>query len=265
MQYPWLFGSFMPSVIAGVTGVRGIIRVGAGEPVLDAVSAPVAPAVSAPVPVAPAAAAGEAAAPAVPTVVVPVAPAASGTEAVAPAPATTAEPSITAAAAAAPATTTTDASAAPATAAATTTAAAAVTGATATKAPTTTTASALLTSSTSTPSTTTPSTSTPSSTPSIYHPVALDTTPSGGLVEAGETPHPASKKGTKLPPWPRPRAKGGIETVAFVGGGYGGWIGRRNGVLGGLVGGKGEGGERERVMVCEGGVCREEEVGEGVW
>ncbi|OBT70756.1 hypothetical protein VF21_10170 [Pseudogymnoascus sp. 05NY08] len=54
----------------------------------------------------------------------------------------------------------------------------------------------------------TPTTRTPPS-----HPVALDTTPSGGLVEAGETPHPSSKTGTKLPPFPRPRGKGGIETI----------------------------------------------------
>ncbi|KFY28487.1 hypothetical protein V493_02910, partial [Pseudogymnoascus sp. VKM F-4281 (FW-2241)] len=40
MQYPWLFGSFMPSVVAGVTGVRGVIRVGAGEPVVEAVEVP---------------------------------------------------------------------------------------------------------------------------------------------------------------------------------------------------------------------------------
>ncbi|KFX95617.1 hypothetical protein O988_05718, partial [Pseudogymnoascus sp. VKM F-3808] len=35
MQYPWLFASFMPSVVAGVTGVKAIVRVGAGEPVVE--------------------------------------------------------------------------------------------------------------------------------------------------------------------------------------------------------------------------------------
>ncbi|KFZ16577.1 hypothetical protein V502_05018, partial [Pseudogymnoascus sp. VKM F-4520 (FW-2644)] len=172
MQYPWLFGSFMPSVVAGVTGVRGIVRVGAGEPVVPAVTRSVPAAVPAPAPSAEAVApepenGAEKVVPAVATVT-PV----TGVEPVVPAvpavtPVTGAEPSIPAAADAS-----TDAS----------------TDATTTTAPTA--ASPLPTStpaSTSTPVSTATSASTPK------HPVALDTTPSGGLVEAGETPHPAPK------------------------------------------------------------------------
>lgn len=246
MQYPWLFGSFMPSVVAGVTGVRAIVRVGAGEPDVPAVtkSVPVAPVESGTETVEPEQGDGaEKVVPPVPAVVP-----GTGAEKVVPAvsavaPVTGAEPSIPAAA---------DASTDTSTDASTGATTDVTTDATTTTAPTTTDAPP-----TSTPTSTATSSSTPSL-PTPYHPVALDTTPSGGLVEAGETPHPAPKAGTRLPPWPRPRAKGGIETVCFVGGGYGAWIGGRNGYKG-LVGGG------ERVLVCEGGGCREVDEVEGVW
>ncbi|KFY78521.1 hypothetical protein V499_02344, partial [Pseudogymnoascus sp. VKM F-103] len=180
MQYPWLFGSFMPSVVAGVTGVRGVVRVGAGEPVVPGVTAGTAApmvetGVSAPAP------AADAAAPA------PASAAADGTAVAVPATAG-AEPAIPAAA---------DASTTGITIAVADSVMDAVTG-----------------SSTDASTTTVPPTSIPSATDVTppRHPIALDTTPSGGLVEAGETPHPAPKAETKLPPWPKPKAKGGIET-----------------------------------------------------
>ncbi|KFY57011.1 hypothetical protein V497_05841 [Pseudogymnoascus sp. VKM F-4516 (FW-969)] len=230
MQYPWLFASFMPSVVAGVTGVKAIVRVGAGDPVVEGENK------------------GEKTAP---------------KEEEAAAEVTTTESADAATSAAQPA--------APETEKKSTglglpdTTIEALSNATdvplekiqADLGAEPTTAAAPSTSTASTPATQeTPTSTSTSSTqdPTPPHPVALDTTPSGGLVEAGETPHPASKTGTKLPVYPQPRAKGGIETVCVVGGGYGAWIGERNKGVWELVGGQGG---KERVMVCEEGVCRE--------
>ncbi|OAF58610.1 hypothetical protein VC83_04954 [Pseudogymnoascus destructans] len=199
MQYPWLFGSFMPSVVAGLTGVRGVVRVGAKEPLVEGVRVPGDGAAAA-------ATADEAAVTAVDGTGVDVPAVGTGV----PVPeAVGAETATIPAAVVAGA----DASTTGVTTGVTTAVADAVmdasTNASATTAPT---ASPLRT-------------TIPPTDKQPFHPIALDTTPSGGLVEAGETPHPSSKTGTKLPPWPRPRAKGGIETVSFVGGGMGGGLG----------------------------------------
>lgn len=187
MQYPWLFGSFMPGVVAAATGVRGVVRVGG-------VARPGA-----------AAGGGDAAGVAAESVAVP--------EVVLRAPGgETSIPTATAAA----------------------TSAVESVGEAATA-------------------------SGSASAKEVFHPVAMDTTESGGIVEAGETPHPASKRETRTPN-PKTKPRGRLETTCYVDESHGLWVRERNKLVGEL---KPRDDGKERVMVCEGMTCREVDEVEG--
>jgi hypothetical protein len=93
----------------------------------------------------------------------------------------------------------------------------------------------------------------------VFHPVAMDTTESGGIVEAGETPHPAAKKETRTPK-PKAKPRGTLETTCYVDGSHGLWVKERNKLVAALTP-RDDG--KEKVMVCEGTMCREVDEGEG--
>ena len=102
---------------------------------------------------------------------------------------------------------------------------------------------------------------------SLFHPVPMDTTLSGGIVEAGETPNPAPKEGTKYKPketqapHPKAKARGALETTCFVDANHGLWIKERNGLVDAI---EPRGDRKEKVMVCEGTMCRELDEVDGI-